>query len=745
MEPCMNRNLSFTTPDVRPLTPSLSPSDGERVPGRAGEGPAASLSSLRCLCLVAAGVLISQLPVRAVDFHVATAQDLQNALTLAASNGADDNIYLTNGYYVGNFNFNSAEARNLTLLPEPGLTNAGIIIDGAGGGRALNLANSAGGNTITVQGITFLRNCGSSSSGALRIGVGTAATISVSGCQFLSPTNTSGMGLEIASGQSVAVSGCTVIGSTSGGGGIGISVSGVSGNVMVQSCVIATNRGFLVNGGGLSIGAASLATITNNTISGNALNGGNGGGVYCAGAALLCGNTLTGNSAVYYYNGNTYGGTGGGAYCGGTATLTNNTFTGNSCNSVGGGGAYCGGTAMLTRNSFISNSTGGGPGGGGAYCGGTATLNGNTFTGNSASHNGDPSFGGGAAYCQGAATLSGNTFSSNSSGSSGGGALCSGTATLNGNTFSYNSATKYHGGGLSCRSGGTLTGNTFSGNSCAANGGGVYITGGTPTVSSNTFKQNSATSVAGGIYASASTITVLDNLVAKNTSGTGGAGGIWVNATSNLFLINNTITANNSTGVGGGVAFQVSGVVEFLNVYNNIIWGNTATGSGGDVFLTGTGQKKVFNFNDVDSMSGVWDIAVNNIDVSPQFFDPVNGDYHVRSTSLCINAGTNGAPSLSPTDLDGAPRIADNTVDLGCYEFSNTSGHPADVNNDWMITDAEYTAYAAAWKNDQTWATAPNPIPADYVTRAGYLKSQSGGAYHNDGSTRPVCWKPGAP
>ena len=144
-------------------------------------------------------------------------------------------------------------------------------------------------------------------------------------------------------------------------------------------------------------------------------------------------------------------------------------------------------------------------------------------------------------------------------------------------------------------------------------------------------------------------------------------------------------------------------------------------------------------------MYGVWDIAQNNLDVAPQFFDPVNGDYHLRNTSACKDAGTNGAPYLPATDLDGGPRIADGTVDLGCYEFGNSIPHPADVNTDWVISDAEYTAYAAAWKNDQTWNPGPNPIPADYVTRAGYLKSQSGGAYHNDGSTRPVCWKPGAP
>jgi hypothetical protein len=218
-----------------------------------------------------------------------------------------------------------------------------------------------------------------------------------------------------------------------------------------------------------------------------------------------------------------------------------------------------------------------------------------------------------------------------------------------------------------------------------------------------------------------------------------------VNASSNLFLINNTITANTSSGTGGGVAFQVSGVVELLNVYNNIIWGNTATGSGGDVYLTGTGKKKVFDFNDADSMYGVWDIAVNNIDLSPQFFDPVNGDYHTQSTSPCANAGTNGVPSQPLTDLDGNSRTnSAGQVDMGCYEFNTTATHPADTNADFVITAAEFNAYAAAWQNGQTWTNGsnpgPNPIPANYVTRAGYLMT-NGGAYYNAGSARPVNWK----
>jgi hypothetical protein len=89
-------------------------------------------------CRVAAGLAAMAgmtLNSYAVDFHVATAQDLQNALTSAAADGADDNIYLAAGYYTGNFNFNSAENYSLTIQGEPGTTNTAITIDGAGRAR----------------------------------------------------------------------------------------------------------------------------------------------------------------------------------------------------------------------------------------------------------------------------------------------------------------------------------------------------------------------------------------------------------------------------------------------------------------------------------------------------------------------------------------------------------------------------------------------------------------------------------
>jgi hypothetical protein len=81
-------------------------------------------------------------------------------------------------------------------------------------------------------------------------------------------------------------------------------------------------------------------------------------------------------------------------------------------------------------------------------------------------------------------------------------------------------------------------------------------------------------------------------------------------------------------------------------------------------------------------------------------------------------------------------------VDLGCYEFNNTAAHPADMDMNFVITATEYTNYAAAWKAGQSWTNGPNPISANYVTRAGYLMT-NGGTYHNDGSARPTNWKPG--
>lgn len=633
---------------------------------------------------------------RAVDFHVTTAQELQNALTLAAANGADDNIYLTNGYYVGNFNYNSAEAKSLTLLPETGLTNTVIAIDGAGVGRGMSITCTATAN-ITVLGLTFVRNCGSPSFSSLRIAGSSSSLISVSDCRFVSPTNTAGAGLEIVSGLSAVVTNCNVIGTLVGQGGVGMSVV-MNGNAAIFNCTFQTNNSIALSASGQLVELSDCIFL------------GNQGAWNQQGGASLGGSTVR-------VTGNFFVGNAGGGY------------------SDGGGVGCSGSTIVFSNNKLFGNSSG-------YYGGGGASITGNGNIPGSA------------------VVVSNNQFKANNGTFSGGGGLklsaANSMATISKNLFSANTATS--GGGLVCSFSGSadfsaiISGNEVVGNSIGNDSGqfgaGMYINtygGELPQIiSNNVIRLNFGSRYGAGLYTSGRNIYLIGNLVERNsqTSALHGGGGVFINSQTNLFFLNNTVTENTALGFGGGVAFQVDGVVEMLNVYNNIIWGNTASGNGADVYLAGTGQSKKFLFNDVHDMYGVWDIAQNNIDLAPQFFDPVNGDYHIQSTSSCKDAGTNGAPSLPAIDLDGEPRIANGTVDIGCYEFATSATHPADVNTNFVITATEFNAYAAAWKNGQTWSNTPTVIPADYLTRAGYLMT-NGGTYHNDGSARPVNWKVG--
>lgn len=665
----------------------------------------------RGLAVLVALLLLDPAPARAVDFHVATAQDLQNALTLAAANGADDTIYLTNGYYMGNFNYSSAEAHSLTLQAEPGVTNPQVTIDGAGTGRSVNLSCSAAAN-ITVEGITVLRNCGGAPNAGLRISTVNTADVLVQNCRFLSPTNACGTGVEIVSGRDAAIVACNITGNGQSDTGRGVAISGIARNITVLNNSIANNSQSGAGGGVYVLGASGVI-FSNNTIRANSACGNSyGGGAYVESAAnvVFSGNTIASNVATYPWNAG-YGGGGISIWGGSTATLSNNTITGNTSHRDGGGLVVSVPSVIVACNTVSFNTSDSDANGGGAVIGGTvATLYNNSFIGN---------VGGGGAY------------------------IIDTTVTLNSNAFTGNTGT--YGGVYVNGTTATLNKNTFIANSSSSGGGGALINSSRATLNENWFYRNQAmpSGQGGGLKYdnwSSSRLSLSNNVFAGNSSSIGG--GLWMRAITNE-LLNNTITQNASSGVGGGTTFQVDGVVERLYVYNNIIWGNTATGNGVDVYLAGTGSRKEFLNNDAHGMYGVWDIALNNLDVAPMFFDPVNGDYHLRNGSPCINAGSNVAGLLFATDLDGGPRIVNGTVDLGCYEFSTSATHPADTNRDFVLTGAEFNAYAAAWKNAQAWTNAPTVIPADYVTRAGYLMTTNGGRYHNDGSARPVNWKTG--
>ena len=706
-----------------------------------------SLHSLK-LAALAGVAMLAVIAARAADFHVATAQDLQNALTAAGGNGANNNIWLTNGYYTGTFSYNSSATYSLTVWTEPNATN--VAIDGAAGGRGLNITCTGASGNVTVSNITFVRNCGNYQIGALRIAASGGGTTIVDDCRFLSATNSSGMGVEIASGLNTVIRNCIVVGKTNAmniNDGDGINISGVTGNTLLYNNTFAGNR----TGYGADITASAVLTVTNNVFQTNSYSGlyfnpssGTKTAVVTVSNNVFSLNVNYGasinnfgllNLGANIFNGNNYGG--GHANSGNIAVVGGNTCYGNGYyNGFDGGiGLWYVSTTMVAGNTFTGNS--GGYGGGGAFIYNNSNFTTNTVTGNSFSGNSDQSGNGGGALFVGSSginssfTISNNTFSANSIYGPGGAV-----------SVSVNTGTA------------TLAGNSFTGNSCSGNfaGGAVFVSGGTNLVTGNFFTQNSSADGGGALSASCPVITLSDNLIVYNSQSSAGAtgGGIFVNPLATLYMINNTVFGNSSGGGGGGSSFQVNGSVEVLNVFNNIIWGNTANGNGSDVYLTGSGLSKLFMFNDANGMYGVWNNALPQLNVDPKFFDPVNaiyGDYHLQLGSPCLNYGTNGM-FLPLTDLDGNARTnSAGQVDLGCYEFNNSAKHPADTDANFVLTAPEYSAYAAAWKAGQTWVngtnSGPNPIPANYVTRAGYLMTNSSGVYHNDGSARPVNWKTG--
>jgi len=54
--------------------------------------------------------------------------------------------------------------------------------------------------------------------------------------------------------------------------------------------------------------------------------------------------------------------------------------------------------------------------------------------------------------------------------------------------------------------------------------------------------------------------------------------------------------------------------------------------------------------------------------LDPHFVDPATNDFHVRSDSPAIAAGTTDAMPVGETDLDGLPRVKSGHTDIGCYQ-----------------------------------------------------------------------------
>ncbi len=174
----------------------------------------------------------------------------------------------------------------------------------------------------------------------------------------------------------------------------------------------------LIHSSGNAIGAAGAVTVTGSTIANNSVTGNavNGGGIFASGPVSIT-----------------------------ASTINNNTLTG----SGDGGGGIASGTSVTVMGSTITNNsvTGSGAAGGGVASFGAVMVTGSTIATNSA--NGNNALGGGIVSAT-SVMVTGSTIANNSvigsNGSGGGIEVLGGSATVTNSTIANNSATVGAGG-----------------------------------------------------------------------------------------------------------------------------------------------------------------------------------------------------------------------------------------------------------------------------------------------------------
>ncbi len=250
---------------------------------------------------------------------------------------------------------------------------------------------------------------------------------------------------------------------------------------------------------------------------------------------------------------------------------------------------------------------------------------------------------------------------------------------VEGFTITNAGAETFYGGAIYCRQSSPTINKCTINASIAAAGGGIYCYESNPTIGNCTITGNTGGHRgSGGISCGASNPTISNCIINGNVASIGG--GIFCRDASNPLIINCTISGNTTSGNGGGIyCLDTSSPT----IANCILWGNMASESNqiavGHPYYSG---ENVLTVNYSNVQGGQDDVYIKpgcvlnwgegNIDADPLFVDANNGDYRLRNSSPCINAGTNNPQGcLSETDLDGGPRIVNRIVDMGAYEFGH--------------------------------------------------------------------------
>jgi len=158
--------------------------------------------------------------------------------------------------------------------------------------------------------------------------------------------------------------------------------------------------------------------------------------------------------------------------------------------------------------------------------------------------------------------------------------------------------------------------------------------------------------------------------------------------TSNPYIYNCTIADNEACATPYCSSYAGGGIYAYSNtstptIKNTIVYDNSPD----QVDWNGADADDIsgmYLYSDIGDISGLPGSHYNK-DVPPLWVDGYHLKYGLVSPynqSPCINSGVNYSPNPpTSTDLDGNARVADGTIDMGCYENDGTNS------NWWIVTN----------------------------------------------------------
>lgn len=210
------------------------------------------------------------------------------------------------------------------------------------------------------------------------------------------------------------------------------------------------------------------------------------------------------------------------------------------------------------------------------------------------------------------------------------------------------------------------------------NGGGIYFSGGSNAIIENSIISYNSADYGGGAELFDSRPIFRNVLIYGNTA-KNGAG---IHLGQFAYTLENVIVANNTAEAGAGIcgggnnnkvynsiiAFNHGGGVEGSVVHNCCVYG--------DDFYNFRNCGEWYGVNVKTNKNGDSCDVYDNIVLDPQFVDYLNGDFRLKNTSPCIDAGTNEVVNML-TDFFGNKRIwdgnddRDTIIDIGAVEYSS--------------------------------------------------------------------------